>query len=204
MQNYNIYINEKALIITSALQEGVKTSQIIDVQSFDFLNFYKALSENNEQKFYLISENPQYAFEQLKKQVVFLEAAGGLVRNSAGNYLFIKRLGKWDLPKGKAEKGESIEDTAIREVEEECGIKVDVLESKIVDTYHVYEHKGQLVLKKTYWYAMTCSTQQTLVPQVEEDITEAEWIGEANFDIIYDNTYPSIVEVLNVYKKCGI
>ncbi len=201
MQNYNIYINEKALIITSVLKEGVKTSQIIDVQSFDFLKFYQQLPKNEGEKFFLISENPETAFEQLKKQVLVLEAAGGLVKNSEGKYLFIKRLGKWDLPKGKAEKGESIEETAVREVEEECGITVDGLKNKIVDTYHVYDSKGQLILKKTYWFAMECFSAQNLIPQLEEDITEARWIGEEGFDIVYENTYPSILDVLRNFKS---
>lgn len=200
MQSYNIYINEKALIITSELPEGIKISQIIDVQYFDFLKFYRELSFSNEKYFYILSETPKKPFNKLKSTLKVIEAAGGLVKNQTNEYLFIKRLGKWDLPKGKIEKGELIEEAAVREVEEECGITVDKLDHKIVETYHVYELKGEVILKITYWFAMNSDGLQQLVPQTEEDITEARWIKKGDFDEVHQNTYPSIIQVLDNYN----
>lgn len=198
MQNYNIYINEKALIITSVLKEGTKDAQIIDVQSFDFCKFYYEISSLTENIFYLVSEDPERAFETLKSKVKNIEAAGGLVKNPDNGYLFIKRLGKWDLPKGKLEPNEKIEEAAVREVEEECGVTVTRLGHKIVETYHMYNIKEQVILKTTYWYAMEVDSEQSLTPQLEEDITEAVWIKKPDWNQVTANTYPSIITVLEL------
>ena len=92
----------------------------------------------------------------ITKSVTLIKAAGGLVKNLNGEYLFIYRNDKWDLPKGKVEKNERVKEAAVREVEEECGIKVDKLGDKICKTYHVYINKGDVVLKKTHWFDMKC------------------------------------------------
>lgn len=134
--------------------------------------------------------------KKLIKSATLIEAAGGLVKNQAGEYLFIYRNDKWDIPKGKLEKGEKKKEGAVREVEEECGISVSSLGKKIINTYHVYEHKGDLVLKKTYWYNMGYKGSQKLKPQLEEGITEVRWFDKADVNEIKANTYPSILDVL--------
>ena len=101
------------------------------------------------------------------------------------------------MPKGKVDDGEKKKDAAVREVEEECGIKVKKLGDKISKTYHIYVYKGDLVLKRTHWYHMTSTGNKKLVPQLEEDITEAIWIKPENFGKIMDNTFPLIKEVLD-------
>ncbi len=65
-------------------------------------------------------EKLKKAFFKLFKPVT---AAGGLVENEKGEVLLIFRRGKWDLPKGKLDPGETIEQCAVREVEEETGLK---------------------------------------------------------------------------------
>src|SRR5690606_20152791 len=107
------------------------------------------------------------------------------------------RLGKWDLPKGKVDEGESMRKAAVREVQEECGIKVDYLGKKIISTYHMYLMKGELVMKKTNWYEMGVNKVPRLTPQQEEDITDAIWLAENKLDKIRKDTYPLIDDILD-------
>src|SRR5215510_275068 len=96
-------------------------------------------------------------------------AAGGLVVNDRDELLMIFRRGKWDLPKGKLDKGESLKDCAIREVEEETGLKNITLGPPLIITYHTYHEGARFILKESHWYKMSVSGQQNLVPQTEED-----------------------------------
>src|SRR5690606_2227291 len=135
-------------------------------------------------------------FKNILSSVPSIKAAGGLVKNGKGEYLFIHRLGKWDLPKGKVEENEKMREAALREVEEECGIKVDYLGKKIATTYHTYYMRGKFVLKQTQWYEMGVNKQPLLTPQQEEDITEAIWLDAKDLKKIKENTYPLIEEIL--------
>lgn len=127
-----------------------------------------------------------------------IKAAGGIVANEENRYLFIFRNGRWDLPKGKLDLGEKARNAAVREVEEECGIHIDKLGNKICNTYHVYEMNKELILKKTSWYWMMAVNQHTLIPQLEEGITDVRWLGRADFKMIQQNTYPLIRDLMNV------
>jgi 8-oxo-dGTP pyrophosphatase MutT (NUDIX family) len=124
-----------------------------------------------------------------------MEAAGGLVLNPNGKSLMIFRRGKWDLPKGKLDKGETPEEAALREVNEETGIKKLKLEGHLITTYHSYTHKKQRILKRTYWYLMTIPNTQKATPQAEEDITLAKWVAKDKLKAKLKNTYPSILDV---------
>ena len=196
-QKYNIYINQKALIITSDMPQNMSDFQLIEAQDFDFLNFYKSISKKSMSKFFIITNSPKKLFNAIKNSLKVIEAAGGLVINEENKYLFIKRNGKWDLPKGKLELNEKKKDAAVREVEEECGITVKKLDKKLLKTYHVYELKGKIVLKISHWYAMLAKSNQKLVPQLEEGITEVKWFAKKDWKIIRANTYPNIIDVIN-------
>ena len=128
----------------------------------------------------------------------FIEAAGGLVRRG-NKFLFIKRHGLWDIPKGKLDKGESIEECAVREIEEECGLIKPVLIDHLVSTWHTYElDSGKKVIKKSYWYLLDEGENKVeLVPQTNEGITEVKFFGVDEFDIVRANTFGSIHEVLD-------
>lgn len=125
------------------------------------------------------------------------KAAGGLVLNKLNEQLFIKRKGFWDLPKGHLEKNEKNRDAAIREVQEECGIKGLKIEKKLLKTYHTYMLKKVIVLKPTKWYLMTYSDNKKLVPQIKEGITEVVWANKNEVQTMLNNTYSSIIEVVN-------
>ncbi len=140
--------------------------------------------------------------EKLKKVFfklfVPITAAGGLVENEKGEFLLIHRRGKWDLPKGKLEKGESIEACAVREVEEETGLQNLELKKLITITYHTYDEFGKHMLKDSHWYRMNVSGKQVLTPQTEEDIVEVKWVKKKDLKLYLDNSYPSIKDVLSL------
>lgn len=131
-----------------------------------------------------------------KENRVLVKAGGGLVINENKEILFMFRRGKWDLPKGKLDPGESLESCAQREVKEETGINHLELIRFLLVTQHEYEERGQVVLKETHWWLMKANGDQKLIPQTEEDITDLKWIGPSDFKIIYQNTYPGILEVV--------
>lgn len=127
-------------------------------------------------------------------------AAGGLVRNPKNEYLFIFRKGKWDLPKGKVDKGEKIEDAAVREVQEECGISDLKIIKPLLKTYHSYVLKGKNVWKETHWFLMLTEKDEKPTPQLEEDITEAVWADEKKVLLFLENTYDTIREVVRAVQ----
>lgn len=138
--------------------------------------------------------------EKLKKaffrHFTQVTAAGGVVRNKAGEYLLIHRRGQWDLPKGKLDAGESIESCAVREVEEETGLRnVKILEP-LTCTYHTYNEFGKHILKDTHWYLMEATATESTTPQTEEDITEVRWVAASDLHPYFAATYPSIRDVL--------
>ncbi len=129
-----------------------------------------------------------------------ISAAGGWVENDQKELLVIKRLGKWDLPKGKMEKGESKEESAVREVEEECGITDLKIVSELNPTYHTYRIKGKDILKTTFWFEMKTSYSGTLRPQLEEGIEEVKWLKRSEFSELLSNTYANISRLVQEQK----
>ena len=137
--------------------------------------------------------------ENFFKNFKIVEAAGGIVQNDKKEILFINRLGKWDLPKGKIEKGENEEACALREVTEETGVTNLHLKKKIGETYHVYDEFGKHFLKISHWYHMTCLSAQKLIPQTVEDITEVKWVKTKDIKEPMENTYPSIKDIMSTF-----
>ncbi len=158
---------------------------------------YSTFIKNKElEELHLIGESSEHVFRDFVKSFQYIEAAGGLVNNNKQQFLFIYRLGKWDLPKGKVEKGETNKIAAIREVEEECGIGQLEITKELASTYHIYTQKDTLFLKRTYWFKMHCNDTDKLTPQQEEGITDVKWMRSTDLQTIYDNTYASIKDVL--------
>ncbi|WP_299289629.1 NUDIX domain-containing protein [uncultured Mucilaginibacter sp.] len=201
MQNisYHIYINEKHLVVAEAVPKGLQNYQELNVEKPDLGLIYKSVSKTDgKQTFLYLCKNAKTTLRKLSKSIRLIEAAGGLVKNERKEYLVIFRNGLWDLPKGKIEEGEKTRKAAVREVEEECGIKVKKIGRKICKTYHVYRQRNdELALKKTHWYRMKAEGQDKLKPQKEEGITKACWFTREKFAILAKNTYPSILDVLD-------
>lgn len=151
----------------------------------------------------VIHHNLDKLFGYVTKCFKYIEAAGGLVTLPDERILMIKRLGKWDLPKGKAKKGELLRETAIREVMEECGLEASPeITAELLHTYHTYHRNGAHILKHTAWFAMRYDDEDdTLYPQLEEDITDAVWMPPNQLDMVLQNTYESIKQVLKIIGR---
>ncbi|HET6556591.1 MAG TPA: NUDIX domain-containing protein [Prolixibacteraceae bacterium] len=152
--------------------------------------------------FVILHDDPHTLWHVFKNQLVEIPAAGGLVMSSNHTLLFIRRLGVWDLPKGKIEKQESPEQAAIREVEEECGVSGLKIIRPLDSTFHIYrspylKFPANMVLKETKWFLMSCDDQQNLVPQADENIEEARWFAFDSLDEVRANTYSSIRDFLD-------
>jgi ADP-ribose pyrophosphatase YjhB (NUDIX family) len=138
--------------------------------------------------------------EELKKaffkKFTLVTAAGGLVQNEKKEFLLIYRRGKWDLPKGKLDKGEKLETCALREVEEETGLKEVKIIAPLSVTYHTYHEGTKFILKTSHWYKMKVKGKQELIPQTEEDIQEIKWVTAEEIPDLMKNSYPLIAELL--------
>jgi len=141
----------------------------------------------------------ELVFNELAKRFQRIQAGGGLVINEKNQILFIFRNGKWDLPKGKIEPNETIELGAIREVEEECGLKVSKIEKHLAITYHTYLFDGKHILKSNYWFLMHADSAQNLVPQAEENILKVEWVDRDKVKPLLSNSYEAIEELVNKF-----
>ncbi len=144
-------------------------------------------------------ENIDEAIDFVKEKYTIINAAGGLVKKN-GNFLLIYRLGKWDLPKGKIDNNEKIEETAIREVTEECSIKVSMVR-KICHTWHTYKRNDSNILKKTSWFLMDCIDDSGMKPQKSENIEELRWMDTKDVNLALYDSYPSIRHVFRKYFR---
>ncbi len=152
-------------------------------------------------KLFIVHKDLDHLFQRFSSLFTFVEAAGGIVRSSSGKVLVINRRNKWDLPKGKVEKGEEPARAALREVSEETGLGNLTLGKKITDTYHTYLLNGEPILKKTTWYEMTYDgAEGEAIPQEEEEITEVLWLIPEDVIMILGNTYLSVIDVLREAK----
>ncbi|MFA7274926.1 MAG: NUDIX domain-containing protein [Crocinitomicaceae bacterium] len=147
---------------------------------------------------YIVTKTPESTFAKLFSGFDFIEAAGGIVQRE-DRYLFIKRNGFWDIPKGKLDLGETPEVGAVREIEEECGIVGPKIEQLITATYHTYKLTGKPKIKKTYWYALSYDGPKEIMGQLEEGITKVKWFKKSEFDKIRAKTFNSILDVIERY-----
>jgi len=135
----------------------------------------------------------------LKRKFKLVKAAGGLIRKKE-RFMMIYRMKKWDLPKGKKEPGEDYQQTAVREVYEECNVSVK-LGRKICTTWHTYTMNKNSMLKKTRWFAMDLADDSRERPAIEEDIEEIRWMTQKEIYHALENSYRSIRFVFEEYYK---
>ena len=202
---YKVFFNDSTIRIDAKSKTSSNnniTSLAVD-ESYSFVNelLVKIEAASVQQDFLILNEDPLKLWDSFKKQLKELPAAGGLVINENRELLFIKRLGVWDLPKGKIEKRETPQSAAVREVEEECGIKGLQIIRQLDSTYHIYRNPylkfpNNLVLKETKWFLMSAPDNQSLIPQAEENIEEVKWFALHQLEEVMNNTYSSIREFL--------
>lgn len=158
------------------------------------------LSNTQIGKLCICGENPREVITAFLEAFPLVPAAGGVVSSPSGHLLLIHRRGEWDLPKGKQEEGESDEATALREVAEETGVGALAIASPLCHTYHIYAQGEEQRIKRTAWYAMSAESESQLVPQLEEEIDAAEWVGAEEAWERVQTSYPSIRRVLEAYR----
>ena len=147
----------------------------------------------------LVTKDKSALKKFVKSRFLTIKAAGGIVTKK-DKLLLIYRLGKWDFPKGKFDKGETPIQCALREVEEECAIKVKA-GKPIVKTWHTYTQNRKSILKKTYWFSMDCVNDDKMTPQREEGIDDISWFYEADAKIALVNSYPSMRYLFKHFLK---
>ena len=202
---YKVFFNDSTIELDFTVKKSLNNNMadVSVLNDHDAVNQIVELLKSGSESFSRFLETTELdaSWEYFRNKFVEIPAAGGLVQRDSGELLFIKRLGVWDLPKGKIEKKETAELAAIREVEEECGISGLKLAKQLDSTFHIYRspyHKApdNFVLKETKWFLMHYSGDEIPVPQVEEDIEEVRWISPADLDLVFANTYRSLREFL--------
>lgn len=142
------------------------------------------------------NENVGNLLQSFSDQMVLIQAGGGLVYTPQKTVLLIFRRGKWDLPKGKLDEGENLAECAVREVQEETGLKQVTLQKPLTITWHTYYQDGELVLKESHWYLMQTEMEEELTPQQDEDIDLCLWVPLQELETYMHNTHPSIRDVI--------
>lgn len=201
-----IFSGEKSIILTDELTPNLKErSAAEDVifydvhQTVNAITLVENLKNDKKTEAIIAGKNIEILQKEFFEQFEIIEAAGGVVQNENKDILFIYRRGKWDLPKGKMEHGESEALCAEREIEEETGVKDIKLKKKIGESYHIYREKERDILKISHWFYFTCDTAQKLAPQLAEDITEAKWIQTKNIKEPMSDTYENIRDVMRAF-----
>ncbi len=201
-QSYKIFINNRPFSIVSdaGADANIPGTLVVNYDSAATLSVMIDLA-HSEEKFFphviILHNDPSRVLHKIETLTKVIEAAGGAVKNSEGKLLMIHRRGKWDLPKGKIDKGETPEKAALREVEEECGVSGLKITRTLSPTYHTYKEGEKIILKKTHWYEMKTSDSKKLVPQTEEGISKCEWRNEAGVIEALKDTFHSVVEVVS-------
>ncbi|MDX5319496.1 MAG: NUDIX hydrolase [Bacteroidota bacterium] len=199
---YKIFINEYPLVITANEEDFYQKGnyRLADDTEAGISGAVETLERSDRIignfGVMVMTDDVHKTFKRFAKPYQRISAAGGLVFNAKGELLLILRQGKWDLPKGKVDKGETVEEAAVREVQEECGIGKIELAEALPNTYHTYYLEGKKVLKTTYWFTMHTNDYATMTPQLEENITELKWVNPAELDLENLETYNSIRSLL--------
>ena len=188
---YKVFVNDKPLFLTNEISKETDF-QLFLLESVDIENLIVKIFQNKIQKAYLYHPDEREIMKTLKAKIPVSKAGGGLVHNKKGEVLFIFRGGKWDLPKGGMEKGEIIEETAMREVEEETGVNNLKITKKLQKTYHIFKRNGTYKLKITHWFEMISDFDGIPVGQLDEGIEKAVWLSPSEMPEALKNSYENI------------
>lgn len=202
---YKVFLNERCLFVgtcftttepLATIQADGSDTVLVSKLLADFLN------SSLKSDLYICVKSDTEAWNFLKKAFKIIEAAGGVVLNHAGELLVMSRLGFWDLPKGKIDRGETPTQAALREVGEECGLKQLSIQQTLPCSYHLYQsphHDNRWILKQTHWFLMHAPANEPLVPELSEDIEHVEWATPQRVRQIIGGTYPSLRPLFQGY-----
>jgi 8-oxo-dGTP pyrophosphatase MutT (NUDIX family) len=205
---YKIYFDHKPLFlsstITKEIEEYTHHEETILIDEFNAHSVKAMIHQMQEAKItagVFIHADVDILLNAFKKKFKVIIAAGGLVYSENDHVLLIFRKSRWDLPKGKTEAGESLESCAVREVQEETGIKNIQLEKSLITTYHTYRENNNYILKESHWYLMYSEKLQAFIPQIDEDIEKCEWVTLEQLPKYQQNMHASICDVLHTGKN---
>ncbi|WP_340202874.1 NUDIX hydrolase [Ascidiimonas sp. W6] len=193
---YKVFVNDHPIILTNEITKE-NDHNLFLIDTVNITDVVKQLNHGKIKQAHFYHPDSDLLLEKLKKRLPLVIAAGGYVINDQKEVLFIFRNGKWDLPKGKLDKGETIPDAAIREVKEETGVKKLKIKSLYRKTYHLFKRNGVLKLKETYWYKMRTSYNGKLTPQLNEGIEKVVWKNAEEAKQALSNSYQNIVDLFD-------
>ncbi|MFI5133605.1 MAG: NUDIX hydrolase [Chitinophagales bacterium] len=203
-----IYFNDKPLFLCDAvdadLQPFVHHDDTVFIDELNAHTIKTMIHEMQQPKVHagvFFNKNLNELKKIFFRKFILVLAAGGLVMNEKDEVLLIFRHGKWDLPKGKLNKGEDLETCAIREVQEETGLKKIKQLKFLTVTYHTYQEGTRLMLKESHWFLMKAKSGQPFVPQTEEGIVEIRWGIKKELPVYLLNSYASVADVLRAAFK---
>jgi 8-oxo-dGTP pyrophosphatase MutT (NUDIX family) len=196
---YKVFVNDRSLFLTNEVQKETDF-QIFLLESIDIKKLIVKMYQNKIHNVFLYHPDEKLIMKTLKAKIPVVKAGGGLVYNTKGEILFIFRNGKWDLPKGGTEKNETMEETAMREVEEETGVSGLSISKKLQKTYHVFKRNGRYKLKQTYWYEMQSNFDGIPEGQADEGIEKVEWIHPKDISKVLENSYENIKLLFEDFK----
>ena len=186
-----IFVGNKPIILTTKVEPETDFKNYL-IDSVDIHKVLHNLKKEKYKSIRLIGDNEKLLLKKFLKLLPNIVAGGGKVLNLEGRILFIFRNGKWDLPKGKAEHKETIDETALREVEEETGVTGLKITKPLDITYHIFKRNNRYYIKITYWFEMYSEFDGELLPQEKEGITKVKWIAPKKIKKIKKNMYANI------------
>ena len=199
-EDFDTHVDGSSGIVPKKLYSRVL---IFDSTIKTIVDLLKKMTKHKFKKIYSITitlKGCKKVVKDLKKMFKIIKAGGGVVQNSNKEILFIYRMKKWDLPKGKLDKGETIKECAKREVEEETKVKVEC-GSKIISTWHTYTRNKKFILKKTTWFKMRSVDDSKMKPQKKEKIEKVEWMKDSSVEDILLNSYKTLNHVMRKFSK---
>ena len=201
-----IYFNDKPLFLCDNVDETIEPflhhDDAVFIDELDTHTIKSMIHEMQVEKVHagvFFHQDLEALKKAFFKKFTNIIAAGGLVTRENDDILMIFRRGKWDLPKGKLDKGETLEECAVREVMEETGLQKVELKEHLITTYHTYFEGARFMLKESHWYSMETSGDQSLKPQLEEDITDIKWIPLEEIETYMTKSFPSVSDVLKLH-----
>ena len=190
-----IFVGDKPIILTAEICEETNFKNYL-LKTVKLGKVIKELNKTTLEEARFVGKNEDKLLKKFLKKMPTVLAGGGKVYNSNNEILFIYRNGKWDLPKGRSEKGEDIELTAIREVEEETGVKNLKIVKELETTYHIFKRNGNHRIKITRWFEMTSDYTGKLKPEKSEGITKVKWLNPEKSEKALKNSYANIQSLI--------
>lgn len=188
---YKVFVNDKPIVLTTVVSKETDFKNYL-LKSVKIAKVIKELNKSSIKEVRLIGKKEEKLLKNFFKKLPKVTAGGGKVYNDKGEILFIYRNDKWDLPKGRVDRRESIEAAALREVEEETGVRNLKIVKPLETTYHIFKRNGRHRIKITYWFEMHTSYKGKLVPEATEGITKVAWLDSKETQKALENSYANI------------